>query len=267
MRYLLRFALLSSIILCRTDLAPAQSPYKLSWEKDGYILGVGGACLVSGYFFYHSASSPTVGEINQLHRGSVNGLDRSATYRFSERADITSDILIGITTAAPLFLLTDKNIQNDECAILLMYAEVWSFIGGTSMLSKGSIKRYRPYVYNPDVPLEKKLVPDARMSFFSNHAAAAFASAVFISKVFGDYNPHSNLRPYIWAGSLLAASAVGYFRYEAGMHFPTDIIAGAAIGSFIGYIIPWMHHIRDSEITVAPHSPGAQYGFSVQINF
>jgi hypothetical protein len=267
MKKFIRLSLLAAILLFKPDFLSAQSPYKISREKDSYILGAGIASTLTGYLVYHSVSSPAPEEINQLHKGSINWFDRSATYKYSEPADKTSDILVGIAAAAPLFLLMDQKIENDKYTIALMYLEVWSFIGGTSMLSKGTITRYRPYIYNPQVPADKKLNPDAKMSFFSNHTAAAFASAVFISTVYSDYNPSSKLMPYIWAGSLLAASTIGYFRYEAGMHYPTDIIAGAVIGSAIGYIIPWMHRTKNEGISVAPYSRFIDYGISIQAGF
>jgi membrane-associated phospholipid phosphatase len=158
-------------------------------------------------------------------------------------------------------------MRDDWKTVTVMYLETLSFVGGASMLSKGTIERYRPFIYNPDVPLSKKLNSDAKMSFFSNHTATAFASAVFISTVYGDYNPDSDLKPYIWAGSLIAASAVGYLRYEAGAHFPTDIFVGAVLGSAIGYGIPWMHRIGEKDVSVLPYVPHADYGLTIQVKF
>jgi len=245
----------------------AQSPYKISWEKDGYILGAGSATAAAGFLFYRSVSSPTSSEVNQLSRGSINWFDRNATYNYSEKADKTSDILYGVATVAPFALFTDKTMRDDWKTITLMYLETWSFIGGTSMLAKGTIERFRPFIYNPDVPLNKKLNSDAKMSFFSNHTATAFASAIFISTVYCDYNPDSELKPYIWAGSLIIAGTVGFLRYEAGAHFPTDIIAGAILGSAIGYGIPWMHRIGEQDVSVIPYAPYAEYGLTVQVKF
>ena len=135
------------------------------------------------------------------------------------------------------------------------------------MLSKGSFVRYRPYVYNPDVPLENKLNSDAKMSFFSNHTMTAFASAVFLSTVYSDYYPRSEWKPYIWASSLLMASVVGYLRYEAGMHFPTDILLGAVVGSAIGYTIPYLHRTEHDGVILSPGVIGARYGISLQVRF
>ena len=140
-------------------------------------------------------------------------------------------------------------------------------MGGSILLTKGSIERFRPYAYNPDAPMVKKLTSDTRKSFFSGHTTTAFASAVFLSTVYSDYNPNSEWKPYIWAGSLFIASVVGYLRYEAGMHFPTDILAGAIVGSAIGYAIPWMHRVGKENVSLTPGVPHADYGFSVRVKF
>jgi len=256
-----------ALAYCTTISLYAQSPYRTSWEKDGPILGIGCASSAVGLALYESVSSPTAMDISQLSSGSVNWFDRSATSHYSESAASASNVLFAIAAAAPLALFTDATVRDDWRPIMLMYVETWSFIGGTSTLSKGLIERYRPYVYNPDVSMDKKLTSDAKKSFFSNHTTTAFASAVFLSTVYGDYHPDSEWRPYIWAGSLLMASVVGYLRYEAGEHYPTDILTGAAVGSAIGYIIPWMHRSDKETVSVTPGVPHADYGFSIHMKF
>ena len=267
MKKLTPITLFLTIFLCIPVSFYAQSPYQCSWEKDSYILGTGAVTAGAGFYFYQSVSSPTIAEINQLSSETVNWFDRSATNHYSETAATVSDVLYGVAAVAPFLLFANETMRNDWRPITLMYIETWSFIGGTSMLSKGLIERYRPYVYNPNVPLDKKLTSDAKMSFFSNHTTAAFASAVFLSTVYSDYNPNSEWRPYVWAGSLLMASVVGYLRYEAGEHFPTDILAGAVAGSAIGYVIPWMHRVGKENVSITPGIPHADYGFSVQLKF
>jgi hypothetical protein len=58
---------------------------------------------------------------------------------------------------------------NDWHTSTLMYIETWSFIGGTSMLSKGLLERCRPFIYNPNVLIDKKLLSDAKMFFFQSY--------------------------------------------------------------------------------------------------
>jgi membrane-associated phospholipid phosphatase len=40
---------------------------------------------------------------------------------------------------------------------------------------------------------------------------------------------------------LISASYVGYLRYLAGKHFPSDVIVGAFMGSVAGYLVPYFH--------------------------
>lgn len=34
-------------------------------------------------------------------------------------------------------------------------------------------------------------------------------------------------------------------RYEAGKHYPTDLIVGAAFGSLVGWGIPKLHEVKN----------------------
>ena len=62
-------------------------------------------------------------------------------------------------------------------------------------------------------------------SFPSNHALNNFAAATFFSKPFPRYK---------WA-LYITASLVALSRVYLGLHYPSDIIAGAAIGMIFGY--------------------------------
>jgi membrane-associated phospholipid phosphatase len=245
----------------------SQSPYTVTWDKEPYILGTGMAGSAVGFFLDRSVPALTAAEINQLSSESINWFDRSATDHFSESAGTVSDVLFGIAVAAPMILLTDQSIRNDWRTVAVMYLETWSFVGTTTMIAKGSAMRIRPFVYNPSAPMDQKLAGDARKSFFSGHTTTAFASAVFLSTVYSDYNPGSHWKPYIWAGSLLTASVVGYLRYEAGAHFPTDILVGALVGSAIGYTIPWMHRAGNKDVTFTPGTLRTDFGISMQLKF
>ena len=80
---------------------------------------------------------------------------------------------------------------------------------------------------------------------------------MFVSNVYGDYFPNSKWKPFVWAGSLLAATTVGYLRFESGAHFPSDVLAGTVVGSAIGYVIPLLHRVENEQVSIAPTS-GAQ---------
>ncbi len=67
-------------------------------------------------------------------------------------------------------------------------------------------------------------------------------------------NPDSHSKNLVWAGCLATASVTGYLRYAAGYHFPTDILAGAALGAFTGWLVPQLHEIDQD----GPHEGAAK---------
>ena len=230
----------------------AQSPYKTSWSNDGPVLGVGIVFGVTGLIFDTGIQPLSAQDIAGLSRESLNSFDRSATFRYSPSISRTSDLFYGAAIIAPLMLLGHSEIRDDWETFIAMYSETMMLSSSLTTFAKGTVRRIRPYVYNPDVPLTEKATSDAQRSFFSGHTTMAFSSAVFFSTVYGDYFPQSQWRPYIWTGSLLAAGVTGYLRYESGEHFPTDILVGAIVGSAIGYLVPVLHKAEDNHVDLMP---------------
>ncbi len=259
----LLYSILYLTVLVSTVIG--QGPYKCDWAKDGLILGSGAIIVSTAYVIDHSPSALSLQEINQLSSKSINWFDRGAVYRFSEEAAKISNIVAGLSIAAPLVLFSDSKIRKEWRIYTLMYFETILFSASVPSIGKGSVKRTRPFVYNPDVTLEKKTTGEARRSFFSRHTTITFAAAVFLSTVYDNSYPDSKWTPYVWTGSLLAAGAVGYLRYEAGEHFPTDIITGAVVGSAIGYFIPFLHQANNGDTQISITSTILPPGIGIQL--
>lgn len=230
----------------------AQSPYKSNWQKNTIMIGgsIGIAFLASAV--HDNATSLTIDEINSLNREDVNSFDRSATYNYSLDLSATSDIIVASCLTSPLTLFLSDKVREDFSTVSIMYMETIILATFTPSFGK-SLGRIRPYAYNEDAPLDKKMNNDIKSSFWSGHTSWAFSSAVFFATVYSDFYPKSKWKPFIWGGSLLAASAVGYLRYESGAHFPTDVFVGAIVGSSIGYLIPYIYRNRDeSSLSISP---------------
>ncbi|MBI5021253.1 MAG: phosphatase PAP2 family protein [Ignavibacteriales bacterium] len=231
--------------------ASGQSHYKLTFTKEASIIG-GGLALSGIYFFMHDNTEPlnTV-QIGGIDRSSINRFDRAATFNYSLSANDASDVLVAASIALPSVFMLKRETRHDWQTLSMMYFETALFATIIPQIAKKSFERVRPFVYNPKVPLAEKLTADARDSFFSGHTTWAFASAVFISTVYDEYFPSSRWRTYVWGGSILMAGTIGYLRYDAGYHFPTDIITGAAVGAIIGYVIPAVHKSNQNNVELS----------------
>ncbi|RJR29956.1 MAG: phosphatase PAP2 family protein, partial [Candidatus Latescibacterota bacterium] len=225
-------------------------------------LAVAGAAAVEG-----RSRDMTLGEIEALSRSEINGFDRGAAYNYSETARTASNVLIAAIVAAPLALAADDRARSDWRTVSAMYLETIAFAAAVPSYAKASFARIRPQVYNPDAPMDVRTSDEPRCSFFSRHASIAFASAVFLSTVHDAYRPHSGARPFVWAASLLAAASVGAARCEAGKHFPTDVIAGAVVGSAAGWLVPRAHRAGGGLTALAPLAPGGGMGVTFELRF
>jgi undecaprenyl-diphosphatase len=92
------------------------------------------------------------------------------------------------------------------------------------LILKNAIKRDRPAIriknYRPWI------TPSDTFSFPSGHTAAAFLFAYLISVHF----PLLTVAFYAWA------SAVGASRVLLGVHYPSDILAGAILGTCCAFV-------------------------------
>ena len=239
-------------------------PYRLDPWLEGGLAASGVALFVGAVAVYQGQEPFTPGEIAALDAEDVNGFDRSATENWSTAAITASDILVWSLLAAPVGLAIATPGSRQSWTLGAMYGEVLLLNNGLMQLIKGVTDRTRPYAYNddPDIPDELLFEVSAKRSFPSSHTANAFAAAVFLSTTYARLHPGSSARTWVWAGSLTAAGTVGFLRYQAGKHFPTDVIAGAVLGSAIGYLVPKLHEMESVDVMVAPVGDGTAIGLS-----
>lgn len=100
----------------------------------------------------------------------------------------------------------------------------------TNLALKPLVSRARPWVVMEGW---QALVTSSDMnSFPSGHTTAAFAFAAALCAVL----------PQKWAkaAALIAAALMGGSRLYVGVHFPTDVLTGAVIGTICGLLGAWI---------------------------
>ena len=125
----------------------------------------------------------------------------------------------GMATAG--FIKHDKTLVRNACAGLAAIA----INGGVTLILKYSVNRDRPFVTYPDIIQKSKV---SSPSFPSGHTSSAFATATSVSLAYPKW--------YIIAPSYAWAGTVGYSRMHLGVHYPSDVLAGALIGSGCAYL-------------------------------
>jgi len=209
------------------------------------------------------ASSPK--QIQDLTINDLNGFDRWAAGRHSEKAADASDLFFYGAMPMPLLLLLDKHMRHDAGKIGLLYLEAMSVTGLLYSSSTYFVDRYRPLAYSTELSVDQRKSGNNRNSFFAGHVALVGTSTFFAAKVFSDYHPDSKLRYAFWGAAAVATGATGYLRHRAGKHFPSDIVIGTTVGALSGILVPQLHKtklIKNQNITLIPFS-GSTHGLAM----
>ena len=262
-----------TFIICHSSLSSscAQSPYTLQTGREIRLLSAGVITVGASAALGTTVDPLTKAEVAALNRNDINAFDRGAAYHWSTSADRLSDVTFaGNVAVVGLLTVGTKPMRQDIKTVGIMYLETLLLANGIERTVKDITQRTRPFVFNPDAPLDEKLTRDARQSFFSGHATNAFATAVFTGEVFRHYFPDSRLKAVVWVGSLGLATATCVLRYEGGLHYPSDLIAGAAFGSLVGWGIPKLHEVKDQSqlgrrLDIRPWSTGSANGIYVRL--
>ena len=121
--------------------------------------------------------------------------------------------------------------------MLLLFGGDFRFLAvGCGALAAGSgiavflrlkriFRRRRPCVFEPHC--WATLLPPDQFSFPSGHTITAFAVAVSLARFYPD----------LAIGLLFCALSVAASRILLGMHFLSDVVAGAAIGTLLAFAV------------------------------
>ena len=151
----------------------------------------------------------------------------SGNVQFDPTFKFISTTVTPVSIGAPLVIYGIGLIKQDSSL-----KKKGLFIGQSVLVSsfitvalKRTIKRERPFITYSDI---ENLTEASSYSFPSGHTSNAFAAATSISMAFPKW--YVIVPTFIWAGS------VGYSRMHLGVHYPSDVLAGALVGSGSAYL-------------------------------
>lgn len=227
--------------------AESQSPYRLDWRLELNNLAGGAVLYGAGTYLTSTVRPYSTEEISALNSRTFRGLDRVAIASEVPGAADGSDWLLNSSLALPALFLLPNNTRKDFGKIALIYGEVLLITKGLTQLTKASVLRPRPFVFNESISELEKGNRNARFSFFSGHTSMTAANCFFAAKVFSDYFPDSGWKPVVWGVAAAIPTVTGYLRVAAGRHYPTDVIVGYGVGAALGILIPQLHKNMDTE--------------------
>lgn len=140
---------------------------------------------------------------------------------------LVTNSAVPISVATPIILYSVALIKKDGTI-----KKQAIFIGETFLVNafittalKHTMKRSRPFETYPDID---QAASSLGKSFPSGHTSIAFATATSLSLAYPKW--YIIVPSFVWAGT------VGYSRMHLGVHYPSDVLVGAIIGSGSAYL-------------------------------
>jgi membrane-associated phospholipid phosphatase len=229
------------VLLLAAALATAPAParadprpvYDVSPALDGAIIGLAALGNVVPIVLTDRLIQPRC----PCDRSEVPRFERFAIDRRSDGADLASDVtLVLALTVPPLAGLAALGPSRALAQDLTVFGEAIAVSGALVTLAKYTVQRPTPRAYAGDPASVDDA--DAYRAFFSGHTALTFtaltAAAWTLRLRHGEL-----VWPWFVAGAVGASVAAE--RVLAGHHFPTDVVAGAAVGIGVGILVPLLH--------------------------
>jgi membrane-associated phospholipid phosphatase len=211
--------------------------YALSLDVDAPLLLIAGASASS--YLLLSERGP-LACAPRCDPSQVNAIDRPAAGLYNPTWAAVGNVATAtVLLAAPLALLLGEGPRQAANDILVV-GEAALVTTAIQVPLSAAINRPRPWAYGNRAPLKDRLGGGAGNSFFSGHVANTVAVTVATMRTF----QRLHLPALAWtalAVGLTGSAFIGVARVASGNHFPTDVLAGAALGAGVGFAVPALH--------------------------
>ena len=240
------YGLLILFLLLTTGASAQEGAYQLRGRTEIPLLATGAAGVTASILLRDKHEPLSLEDVGKLNVDDILAFDGGGT-NYSEGAAATSDILVMSSFAAPLALLAFDETRSDAGTLGLILLETVMLNEALTGITKALVKRPRPYTYNQNAPEAVRTSRENTFSFFSGHTSHSAAVSFFTAKTISDYVDRPGVRTVAWTGAILLPAATGFFRYQAGKHFPSDVVVGYLVGASVGFLVPHLHKTDSDE--------------------
>jgi membrane-associated phospholipid phosphatase len=179
-----------------------------------------------------SVLSPLMQQFHELDIKLLRGLYENRNPFFDSAFIVITDSAAALAFGIPAIILIYGLFRKDKPqwrnALTVIIAVAIAAI--VANIIKFSLDTPRPYEIYPFI---EKLSSGGSPSFPSGHTTDAFAFAVAAGLVYSKW--------YILLPGLIWATLVGISRMWLGVHFPSDVIAGAVLGTACALLYYWLN--------------------------
>lgn len=213
------------------------APYQVTWRDAASVTAAGALFFVPRALGLPRGAPSCV----PCDPATLSAVDRWAVGPASGTAGTVSTVLLaGVAGFAGFAGLREvPAAQARGNAAVLASAVTWT-AASTEWL-KVLVRRERPVLYTGAAAAAVS-DPESQQSFPSGHVSIAFAAATAYHVMARRQDlPHGSRNTLLLYGG---AVGVGVLRVVAGRHFPTDVAAGALLGSAIGWLVATVHPTR-----------------------
>jgi membrane-associated phospholipid phosphatase len=160
------------------------------------------------------AQNSDIDLLKQINLGRNKNLDPA--FRFVSNSAAPIGLIVPLSLFSVALFEKDSTMRMNG---LFIAESEFAAVALTEIL-KYSVKRPRPFITYPFIEKETE---GGDYSFPSGHTSDAFATATALSLAYP--------RWYVIAPSFLWAGTVAWSRMDLGVHYPSDVVAGALVGS------------------------------------
>lgn len=243
-------------VLVGQDEALAGPPLLWRWRRfstaEFFVTGAGGAFTLTAAIIQPRAMHSLSGGIlfDDAARSALRAHSLQARYQFRD----ASDVGVSLAVTWPFFAdsLTTawwyRGSRDVAEQMALIDLETLAVAGAAQGVTNVLVSRERPYGRDCGSTQLPENAIDCRSgehyrSFFSGHATFSFASAALICV----HHFENELLGGPWdalscAGGYALATTTATFRVVSDVHYASDVILGALVGTAVGYGVPLLHY-------------------------